>query len=381
MVANRSIKLSVNPKIVRWSIDSSGWKDVDLISKLKVAKKTYDGWLSGKEKITINKLEELSKRTKRPIALFFLEDIPEEKPLPKDYRLNPEKRGEFNRKTVLAIRNIRRLQEVIRELSPSKLNNEKFGIGKIELKDSPVEVGKKIRDKFSLTEETQRKFKDPYKLYNYLRERLESEDVYSFQISMPLEDARGFALSDQIPEIAVVNSKDLITSRIFTLIHELGHILLGDTGISVPEFENNDKVEKWCNDFASSVLLPKQLAIKIFNDNNGKITETQTLNSISRRYKISKSMFLYNMVKFKHITPSEYHAVLDRYKKEYLKLSKKNSGGSGVPTEKKRLSELGNKFISLVADGMENKKITYSDALEYLSIKSRNFDKLINKVS
>ena len=56
----------------------------------------------------------------------------------------------------------------------------------------------------------------------------------------------------------------------------------------------------------------------------------------------------------------------------------KKSGG-GIPSEVRCLSEVGNKFVSLVANNYDKNNITYTDALSYLSIKSRNFDKVLSK--
>ena len=72
-------------------------------------------------------------------------------------------------------------------------------------------------------------------LFNLLRDIIEDKNILVFQISMPVEDARGFAIADETPAIIVVNSKDHIEARVFSLMHEFGHILLKESGISLPE--------------------------------------------------------------------------------------------------------------------------------------------------
>ena len=51
----------------------------------------------------------------------------------------------------------------------------------------------------------------------------------------------------------------------------------------------------------------------------------------------------------------------------------------GIPADVRCLSEIGNKFVSLVANNYDRNHITYTDALNYLSIKSKNFDKVLAK--
>lgn len=371
------LKLGANSKIIEWAIKSSGWEVDELLKKLEISKNTYEKWIKGLDKPTLKQLELISWRTKRPLAIFFLDKIPQEKSTPKDFRLNPKQEGRFDKKTIFAIRKARKLQDILKDFGENNLG-ETIKELKIDIDNSPQETALKLRDKFGITEELQRKTKDSWKFFRFLREKLEEEKVFNFQLSMPLEDARGFALSDDLPKVIVVNSKDIIEARIFTLVHELGHVLLGDTEISIPNFIDVNKHERWCNEFASSFLLPLEMAKRIFEENNKNLIEYDTLKYLSKKYKLSKSMLLYNMVKLKFITSLDYEESLNKYtKKDYPKTK---SGGAGVSAEKRCISELGASFISLVADNIDKKIITYSDALDYLSIKSKNFEKLMNKI-
>ncbi len=371
------LKLDANFKIIEWAIKSSGWEIDEILEKTEISKTVYDKWVNKKDNPTLKQLELISNKTKRPLAIFFLDKIPEEKPKPKDFRLNPKQEGKFNKKTIFAIRKARRLQNILKDFGENNLGDYIKKLN-ISITDSPEKIALELRGKFGINEELQRKTKDSWKFFRFLREKMEEEKIFNFQFSMSLEDARGFALSDELPRVIVVNSKDIIEARIFTLIHELGHIILGDTELSIPNFADNNKHEKWCNEFASCFLLPPEMAKRIFEENDKKLIEYDTLKYLSKKYKVSKSMLLYNMVKLKFITSLDYEEILDKYtKKDY---AKNKSGGAGVSADKKCLSELGSTFVSLVADNIDKKTITYSDALDYLSIKSSNFQKLMNKI-
>ena len=55
----------------------------------------------------------------------------------------------------------------------------------------------------------------------------------------------------------------------------------------------------------------------------------------------------------------------------------KSSETTGIKSSDRRcLSELGAKFVSIVANNYDKNYITYTDALNYLSTKSKNFDKV-----
>lgn len=376
MSQTKPIKIQVKPEVIKWAIRNSGWEESELILKLKISESTYQNWLKGN--ITIKQLENLANKLKRPLAIFFLPEAPKDKPKPKDYRMLPDKKDKFDKKTILAIRKARYLQGIIQELSINIEDDLKPKITKHKLIDNPQEVAKKYREILNFTEQKQIKdLKDSYRVYNYLRELLEDMNIYSFQISMHIEDARGFALSDKNPQVIVANSGDEIEARIFTLIHELGHILLGETAISLSELENQNKIERWCNEFASNFLLPKELAITIFSERKDSLTETKTLNSLKRKYKLSKAMLVYSMFNLNFINQATYKSILQRPAQE--KSKKKQKIVDPRTQDQKCIAELGHKLPSLIADNMDKGFITYSDALSYLSIKTKYFEKVIKR--
>ena len=195
-------------------------------------------------------------------------------------------------------------------------------------------------------------------------------------------DLRGFVFVDESPFVIVVNTKDIIEARLFSLMHEFAHILLGESAIDLPDVQSTsrDVIETWCNKFSASFLLPNEIAKSEFELSKSTLTETATLKKLSNRYKVSKAMLLLKMINLDYIKKKDYDKILQRYKPENeVKKEKGKKSGGGIPSDKKRLSEVGNKFVSLVANNYDRENITYSDALNYLSIKSKKFDKLLSK--
>ncbi|MBL7147425.1 MAG: ImmA/IrrE family metallo-endopeptidase, partial [Nanoarchaeota archaeon] len=356
----------------------------DISNKLKITVNLLNEWLKGTKKPTLRKLENLSQILKRPLATFFLSDPPKEKPLPKDYRMIPEKLGKFDNKTILAIRRARRLQRISKELSENLKVNIESEISPANLSDNPKIIAKKYVELFKIDDDVRKKWKTPYNAFNFFRDILENKNVIVFKMPMLLEDARGLTLLDDSPTVIVVNSKDLPEAQVFTLLHEFGHVILNKPGVSIPDialFKTSvEKVERWCNEFASEILLPQKFAKEHFDRNKGKLVETNTLNSLSRKLKISKAMLLYNMFKMDYINRTIYKSVLERFNPIKLipKNSKKKPGG-GVSADKRCISERGQMFVSLVSKNIDGGYITRSDALDYLAVKSKNLEKVMSK--
>ncbi len=376
----KSPTVEIKVDVLKWLIDSSGWSNEEISKRLNLSTENIQKIVIGEKRPTFRQLQELSIIFKRPIAAFLLSEPKTEKPKPKDYRMLPDKINKFDKKTIYVLRKSRRLQELTKELSININYETKTKSEKISINDNPEIIGEKFRDIFNLTEEKQRKFKTPYDLFHYIRDILEDRNIYVFQFSMPVEDARGFVFVDDTPNIIVVSTKDSIEARLFSLMHEFAHILLGESAIDLPDIINTTEndIENWCNKFSASFLLPKTIAKSLFEKNKANLTQKEILNSLSRKYKVSKAMLLVSMKKLNFITHEDYERVLNRFKPELNKEKEKGTkSGGGVSPERKILSEVGNKFISLVTNNYDKEFITYTDALNYLSIKSKNFDKVL----
>lgn len=375
---SRSLRIEVKPEVFKWLRTSAGWTIEDTSKRLKTNVETIKAFESGEKAPTLRQLNELSQAFKRPLATFLLSKPIKEKPLPKDYRMLPGKKNIFDKKTIVVLRKARSLQEIGNELSRNIDYQTKPKVERRKISENPEIIADNYRKVFGLTGEKQRKFKTPYELFSSLRDILEDMNILVFQFSMPVEDARGFVLTDEFPNIIVVNTKDSIEARLFSLMHEFAHILLGETVIDLPNISitTRNEIESWCNEFASSFLLPKEISISLFDSKSDILTETKTINSFSRRYNVSKAMILFNMFKLNYITKMDYETVLERYKPKEIEKKEKKKGG-GIPSDRRCLSEVGTKFVSIVANNYDKNHITYTDALNYLSIRSKNFDKVL----
>ena len=108
----RSLKVDVNPNVFKWLRESSGWSLEDIAKRLKTSIDVVDAIEKGERQPTLRQLKELSTAYKRPLASFLLSEPLKESPLPKDYRMLPDKRNIFDKKTIHVIRKARDLQEI-----------------------------------------------------------------------------------------------------------------------------------------------------------------------------------------------------------------------------------------------------------------------------
>ena len=156
MPRKESINVDVEPSVLHWIIDSSGWTNEEIAKRLNTNIQNIRNILSGQKKPTFRQLKELSLIFKRPIAAFLLPKPRAEKPKPKDYRMLPDRVDKFDKKTLLVLRKARRLQELSRELSKNINYETKSKLKRAGISEKPEKIAETYRKIFDLTEEKQR---------------------------------------------------------------------------------------------------------------------------------------------------------------------------------------------------------------------------------
>ena len=68
------------------------------------------------------------------------------------------------------------------------------------------------------------------------------------------EEFRGFTLEEDGYCLVFINTRDAKTAQLFSLAHELAHVVLGKPGIS--DHSERLETEQWCNQFAAAFLCP-----------------------------------------------------------------------------------------------------------------------------
>jgi len=371
----KSPNISIQPDVFQWLRESSGWSYNDVSVLLHVSVDWVAKWESGEKNPTLNEIKKLSKAFRRPLAAFFLSQPQKELPLPQDFRRLPSGCKPLSKKTLLAIRKSRNLQEISSELLENIDQDIDPDVIGAELKNNPETIAYAERERIGLSIEQQVSWKNAYEVFNTLRELVEQKNIRLFQFPMDVEELRGFTLMDLKPYIIVINSSDKIEARIFTLLHEYGHIILNEPALCTPDKpiigdSHGANVESWCNKFAASFLLPKERVYEDF-DRFG----LKQYSRIARRNKVSYSTVLTRLVSLNLISPSEYM-------KEISKLQIKegereeSTARSGETSAKRARREKGDIFVSLVLENSQRGLITHSEALGYLEVKTKHLKEL-----
>lgn len=212
----------------------------------------------------------LLKHTKDLFALFFLPEIPRDFQPLQDFR----KSGSIALTTssIFIIREIQQKQAWISEVYSENQEDKLAFVGRFSINDNPQTVAKDILDTLKINPAF---YKTDHPIKEWI-DATESKGIFvsrtSFinsRLKLDSEELQGFAIADPYAPFVFVNSDDWNAPQLFTLVHELAHIWIAETGISnevEPDLKNKENlhpVEIFCNEVAANALMPKEIILNL----------------------------------------------------------------------------------------------------------------------
>ncbi len=372
------IRAPINPAILEWALKDLNLSVERFAKKIKsnVKPEKVTEWILGTSQPTYKQLEDIAyKILKLPLAAFFLAEPPENLTIKRKFRILPEYRLNLTSyKTRIAIKQADFYKSALYELFRSNPSLEPiFRTIRLSVNQNPSEAIRQLRNDFGINIELQKKFRNGYEAFNYYRETLEIKGIYLFQLQ--LEGDRGFCLLDDEFPIIVVNSSDSINSKIFTLFHELVHILTESDDI-YKEFEPSpyleSSIEIFCNRTASEILVPLTELAERYGSSFMYWDEDQ-ISTIAKEYTVSKEVILLKIISMGLANQSDYRRLKEKWDEEYKESKKRREGGSYYVN---KISALGRQYINTVIDSYKQGTINDVQVSNYLGMKFTNLSKI-----
>lgn len=338
-------------------------------------------WEAGSRKPTFAQLRKVGSVYKRPLAAFYLQEPPRDFDPMRDFRRHPE--GDTTLVSADLALEIRRgydRREWALELLAQLDERPKDVFPRIRLDQGIEEAAGQVRDFLKVTVDLQSQWQD--KAFQCWRRQIEQAGILAFEMTeVPVEEARGFSIGIKPMPVAVVNIKDSLRARVFTLLHETVHILLESGGIcSFDEHGRDDsaRAETFCNQVAGAVIYPQEAFLQsdvVLRHAKGRAEWTdQELRSLSQRFGGSRESALVRLRSLGRTSQAFCDARRLRFRQEYRadqeRRAQKQSGF--VPPHQLALLSAGPMFVSLVVENFNRERITISDFSDYLQIRAKH---------
>jgi Zn-dependent peptidase ImmA (M78 family) len=189
----------------------------------------------------------------------------------------------------------------------------------------------------------------------------------------------------------VVNGQDKGYGRVFTMLHELSHIVLGES-VFEDDLESlnqlpvaNRSTETFCNRLAAAVLMPKDAIVAELVVSSKKADTTYSdaeLAALAARYGVSREALLVRLAELNRVSPAFVAHKRAEFARIYAAQRKKeeeeedDSSGGFAPYQYQVLSHLGRGFARLVLEAYNTKRLTLSTAAGYLGTQAKLIPKI-----
>ena len=375
-----SEQLPVNPDMLRWARKTSGFGIDDVVGKLKRKRITSEiiaSWEEGRGGPTYAQLERLAYEIyKRPLALFFFPEPPEEETPKESFRTLPQEEIDLLEPRLLyLVRQAKVMKENLRELFDGVNPAKKQVCSEITIhrSDTISNVAKAVRKYLGIGLNEQYALTTNDKALKYWRDVLEKHGVFVFKDAFKDDECSGFCLYDDVFPIIYINNSQAKIRQIFTLFHEFAHLLFRTGGIDLRHDDyvrkmsgDNKRIEVFCNKFAGEFLVPTEdIKPQIHN----RTIDDSLIIRLAKKYSVSREVILRKCLDLDRITNTSYEAKVREWNEERLTRGSSDSHGNYYYNKG---AYLGAYYIETAFVKYYQKRISVDQLADYLGVKVKN---------
>jgi len=365
------VLVPVTPDVLDWAIRESGFSRAEVARGAGVDEAQLERWLREEEQPTLTAMRKVASKLHRQLAVFLLPTPPKSQGVGVRFRhpigskheraLTPDERR--------FLRRARRLQEAEAWLV-SQLEWGYAPLERVSIDDSAEDVAARWRSRMRITIRAQKSWKTPSIGFESWRSELERAGVTVVQFAMGPKGCRGFSIWDERAPLVAVNTAWPDEARIFTLFHEIGHLLTRTdsacaTAPMVPQA--GDPTERWCEAFAAAVLIPSAALAQV-----GKVETLSLLSRVAREMKVSLRAMALRLISLRKASWPLYQSIPPAADAK----RRGGAGGTGRSRAEMRIDEFGRRATELFVAAVQRDVISESQALDVLDIPSGTFERI-----
>ncbi|APA86130.1 ImmA/IrrE family metallo-endopeptidase [Paraburkholderia sprentiae WSM5005] len=372
--------LPITPAIVRWARERSGYS----IEDAKRHFKKIAAWEAGEALPTYAQVEDMADRFKVPVAVFFFPKPPEVPPLEKSFRtLTAEDFAAIPRRVRFFLRQGQAMQLNLAELNDGK--NPAPHLITRDLKVTPnTSLGKiaaDVRKFLGVSVDQQAAWKNVDEALEKWREVFAAKaGIYAFKDAFRAPNYFGFCLYDDEFPVIYINNSSAKSRQIFTLFHELGHLLFHTSGVDLLDDpfikhlgDAEQKIEIICNGLAARVLVPDDLLDQMLKGMKiGRLAASQ----LGDHFNVSREVIYRKFLDRGLIAADEYVAAAKEWAAQMKKPEGAEPSGNYYNSQH---AYLGQRYIDLAFTRYHQQRFDQRQLAEYLNMKPKSLPTFAEK--
>ncbi|MEX0771302.1 MAG: ImmA/IrrE family metallo-endopeptidase [Balneolaceae bacterium] len=369
--------LNIKPDLINWAISRAGYEHEEFFEKFPRA----ESWLVEEKQPTLPQLRDFAKKAHVPFGYLFLQEPPkEELPIPFFRTIGGEtdQIGVNLRDTIL---NLQQRQDWIREYLMEQGEEPLGFIGRFTPQASIGQVAEDIREALGLDNHWASDFPNWQKALDHLAEKVEEAGIFIVFNSVvdnnthrpiTVEECRGFVLCDEIAPFMFVNSADSKSAQMFTIVHELAHLWIGESaGFDFRQLQPYaNEVETFCDAVAAEFLVPE-------DDFNWQWEQVRDFEELAKFFKVSQIVIGRRALDTGKINREEFFEFYNEHITKFKKWKEdRGDGGNFYATLRKRLNP---RFFTTVHQAVKESKLLYKHAYELTGLKGNTYQKAVEE--
>lgn len=371
-----SNRIEIKPDILNWAIARAGYEWEAFVATFPKVK----DWIEGERKPTLRQLEDFARKVHVPFGYLFLEEPPEEAlPIPY-FRTGQPKSDQISLNIYDTILLLQRRQEWLSEYLREKGYDPLTMVGKFPKNADYREIVADIRKNLQLPEDWAYAFQTWEDALKHLTGQIEDAGIVvtfnsvvgnNTKRKIPVDECRGFVLVDAYAPFMFINNDDAKAARMFTLIHELAYIWIGESaGFDFRQLQPaSDPVETLCDQVAAEFLVPEQPFLEAW-------AQKPDPGKLSKHFKVSPIVIGRRALDLGKMQKEDFFRFYNSHKEKANKQKAGSSGGDFYATARNRLSL---KFMAHVNQAVKENQLLYRDAYQLTNLKGDTYQKFIRE--
>ena len=360
--------IPVNKEVIAWARKRAGLSQNEAAQKFsKIA-----AWEAGTALPSYPQLEVMADEFRILIAVFFFPQPPDVPPIQETFRTLPDTEFEqLPRRIQQLLRKAKAFQLGLSELCQGRNPADQLITRELEFsaRMSVDTMAARVRSYLGVSLEQQSAWRNTDEALKAWRRALYRVGIFVFKDAFREESYSGFSLYDDVFPIIYVNNSATDTRQIFTLLHELAHLLFHTSGIDplddqyvqrLPERQHH--IEVLCNRFAAQFLLPEKTFEAVFA---GQPATERTAEILAARFHVSREFIFRKFLDRGLISQEDYRRAAQRWAEQ------RQEGSGGNPYWSK-LTYLGREYVALAFSQYHQNRIDETQLGEYLDMKPKN---------
>lgn len=371
----RTNEAFITPSVLEWAIKRAG------VSAESIHKKA-EQWVSGKARPTFKQAVDIAKTLQIPFGYLWLKEPPKEQEIIPDLRtIGNGGLAQIPLELKTVVNDVKQKQEWFKEYAKTNGILKCEAIGRFKGSDDTQEIADDVTARLEI-QDLVGSGCDKDRMLKNLIEKIEKLGILVMRNSilrgntkkkLNLDTFRGFAIFDEFAPLIFINTNDSKAGQIFTLMHEVAHLWIGQSGISDSDIRENNKIELACNEIAAKILMPKTKIQKEFRE----FDDDRWLECIADRFSVSTLAVLNRLRSLSLLAPRRYQELYNAELERLSRIPKTRPSGAPPPEVMVRVRN-GYLFTFVVTSSVLSGDETYTNGASLLGFKNTD---LINKVA